>query len=841
MHQPNRLVRAGLDQQLSRIHKDRLEIAASILNFPVFVFMQTQPSLEDTIQAQQVRLLYSQSTTAVVSSVGVALLTAYYFRNEGNFVYICAWVGFLILVSLLRLILFRSFSSSDPKDFELDSWLHRHILASFLGGVSWGALSLLYDPGWETGQQVALLIVIAGIATSAISAYASVLKSYVAFLLPLLFPLLVRLFSVDTADTDFLSIMVVIFGAGLFVVARNFHAQVVNTIRLVVEQESLQEAVVSGAERLQTTESILRDTELRFGHVLEASLDGFWDWDIINDEIYFSPRYKEQLGFKDHELPSQFSSWESRLHPDDREAILVKVHAYLNDPWDYWEEEFRLRHKDGSYKWILARAVPTLDSDHRPIKLTGVHIDITDRVQAESKIKHLAFHDYLTKLPNRLLLKDRLEHAFAQAKRAGTRIFILFIDLDQFKHINDSLGHPVGDSVLREVATRLVEQVREADTVARLSGDEFAVLIESAFDSEKVVTVAEKLLASLRQPFIEEGHKFYLSASIGISMFPGDGDDPTALLKNADAAMYRAKNSGRNRFQFYSEELTHAAFKHIKLEYGLRQALLKDQFQLYYQPKVSLQSGRVVGVEALLRWVHPEEGFIPPQDFITVAEESGLIMEIGEWVLKQACLDAASWKQQGLAFGHIAVNISGVQVQHAEFVKSVRSALEQSGFSARLLELEVTENVLMEDVEASVMLLEELRQLGISIAIDDFGTGYSSLAYLTRFPVNKLKIDRNFIRNVCVDEQNAEIARAIISLGHTMNMEVVAEGIELEQQLDLLKSEGCDEGQGYLISRPLPHDELVAFLKRHANGFSGFRQHDTANGLQALLLDDSVV
>ena len=796
--------------------------------------MRHHSRTEDTIQAQQVRLLFSQSTTAVVVSVGVALLTAYYFWHEPNIVYITAWVAFLIVVSLCRLFLFHWFSIKEPIDSELGIWLRRHIVASFLGGTSWGVLGLLYDPGWATGQQVVLLIVIAGIATSAISSYAAVLNSYVAFLIPLLFPLLARLFIVDSPDAAFLWLIVLIFGAGLCGVARNFHIHVVNTIRLVVEQESLQEAVITGAEQLQKTEHALHTTKLRFGHVLESSLDGFWDWDIINDKIYFSPRYKEQLGFEDYELPNEFSSWESRLHPDDRDEILAKVHAYLKKPWGYWKEEFRLRHKDGSYKWILARAVPTLDSDDNPIKLTGVHIDITDRVQAERKINYLAYHDWLTKLPNRMLLNDRLEHALAQAKRARSQLIILFIDLDQFKHINDSLGHPAGDSVLREVAKRLVEQVREVDTVARLSGDEFAVLIENVSESENVTIVAEKLLASLRQPFVEEDHKFYLTASIGISVFPSDGDTPATLLKNADAAMYRAKNIGRNRFQFYSEELTSAAFKHIKLEYGLRQALLENQFQVYYQPKLCLKSGRILGAEALLRWLHPEEGFISPQDFIPVAEESGLIMEIGEWVLKRACDEAASWKQQGLIFEHIAVNISGIQVQHVEFFQSVTNILESSGFPAGCLELEVTENFLMKDAEASARLLDDLRHLGVSIAIDDFGTGYSSLAYLTRFPVNKLKIDRSFITKVCIDEQNAEISRAIVNLGHTLKMKVVAEGIEHERQLEFLKSEGCDEGQGYLIAKPMPHDEFVAFLKHHPNGFSEFQQLDTPIQYQSL-------
>ena len=790
--------------------------------------MRPDSRTEDAIKAQQIRLLYSQSTTAVVVSLGVAMLTAYYFWHGQNIVYTSAWVVFVMLVSLPRLFLFHRFSVKEPKDSELGIWLRWHIVSSFLGGTSWGVLCFLYDPGWATGQQVALFVVIAGIATAAISSYAAVLESYVAFLVPLLIPLLAQLFVVDSPDADFLWLIVLIFGAGLFGVARNFHTHVVKTVRMAVEQGSLQEAVLTGEQQLQKTEHVLHTTELRLGHALESSLDGFWDWDIINESIYFSPRYKEQLGFRDCELPNEFSSWESRLHPDDRKEILARVHAYLKEPWGYWEEEFRLRHKDGSYKWILARAVPTLDSDHKPIKLTGVHIDVTDRVHAERKIKFLAYHDWLTKLPNRMLLNDRLEHALAQAKRANTQVFVLFIDLDQFKHINDSLGHPVGDSVLRKVAKRLVEQVREGDTLARLSGDEFAVLLENVSEPEDVIIITEKLLASLRQQFVEQDHKFYLSASIGISSFPADGDEPATLLKNADAAMYQAKRSGRNRFQFYSEELTNAAFKHVKLEYGLRQALLLNQFQVFYQPKVCLRSGRILGAEALLRWLHPEEGYISPLDFIPVAEDSGLIMEIGEWILKRACDEAASWRQQGLVFEHIAVNISGIQVQHADFVQSVRSILDSSGFPARCLELEVTENILMKDAEASARLLDDLRQLGISIAIDDFGTGYSSLAYLTRFPVDKLKIDQTFIKKVCIDAQDAEIARAIISLGHTLDMKVVAEGIELEQQWAFLNSEGCDEGQGYLISRPLPSDDFVAFLKQYANGFSEFHQTDTS-------------
>lgn len=779
--------------------------------------MQQHSRAEESIRAQSIRLLYSQSTAAVVVSIGVALLTAYYFWHGQSSGYVTAWVAVVSVVSLFRLFLFRLFSSRAPSDSELGVWLRWHIVGSFLGGAAWGLLSLLYDPGWGTGQQVVLFVVIAGLATAAISSYAAALVSYAAFLIPLLLPLLFKLFAIDSPDSNHLWLIIVVFGAGLFAVARNFHSHVVNTIHLVVEQESLQEAVRTGTKQLQNTECALHTTELRLEQVLESSLDGFWDWDIIHEQIYFSPRYKRQLGFNDDELRNEFSSWESRLHPEDRDSILSKVQVYLESPWGYWEEEFRLRHKDGSYKWILARAVPTLDDKNKPTRLTGVHIDITERIKSERKIKFLAYHDPLTRLPNRILLNDRLELALARANRASAQVFILFIDLDQFKHVNDSLGHPVGDSVLQSVAARLLEQVRKSDTLARLSGDEFAVLLEDLHEPGDAVVVAQKILDCLAQPFVEESHAFNLGASIGISAFPGDGADAATLLKNADAAMYRAKKTGRNRFEFYSEEFTNAAFQHIKLEYGLRQALLQNQFQVYYQPKLCLKTGRVLGAEALLRWLHPDEGFISPQEFIPVAEESGLIMDIGAWVLRQACDDAVSWKRQGLLFEHVAVNISGVQVEHAQFVHSVSSILASSGLPPEYLELEVTESFLMKDAEASAALLADLRGLGIGIAIDDFGTGYSSLAYLTRFPVHKLKIDRSFIGNIFSDEQNAEISRAIINLGHSLNMKVVAEGIELEQQLAFLEGEGCDEGQGYLIARPLPQDDFVEFLKRHAN------------------------
>jgi EAL domain-containing protein (putative c-di-GMP-specific phosphodiesterase class I) len=342
------------------------------------------------------------------------------------------------------------------------------------------------------------------------------------------------------------------------------------------------------------------------------------------------------------------------------------------------------------------------------------------------------------------------------------------------------------------------------------------VLVENVPRSDSISAVAEKLLTCFETPIEEEGHEFYLNASIGIAVYPRDGETTAELLKNADAAMYKAKSFGRGNFQFYTEELTDNAYQHITFESGLRQALKHEEFQVYYQPKINLQSMKIVGVEALLRWRHPEAGIISPGDFIPVAEESGLVREIGEWVLERVCIDMKGWLVKQIDFGHVAVNLSGVQIQQDNFVDTVKSIIEKWELNPSLLELEITENILMRDVEAAVHYLTALRQLGVSIAIDDFGTGYSSLSYLSRLPINKLKIDKSFIRAVNSDKQSAEISRTIISLGHTLDMHVVAEGIEVAGQMDFLKQEGCDEGQGFYITNPLSHDDFVLFVQNYS-------------------------
>ncbi len=434
------------------------------------------------------------------------------------------------------------------------------------------------------------------------------------------------------------------------------------------------------------------------------------------------------------------------------------------------------------------------------------------RGQAEERVRHLAHFDELTGLPNRALFNQRLNHALARARRAEQPLAVLFIDLDRFKNVNDTLGHEAGDRVLKEVAQRLRGCLREVDTVSRLGGDEFVVLIETASRPADVAEVAQKILTALARPVALEGQEFHLTASIGISTCPGDSADLQGIMKNADIAMYRAKEQGKNNFQFYSAQINVHTLERVALESDLRHALERDEFVLHYQPKIDIASNRVVGVEALVRWQQSGKPLIPPMQFIPLAEESGLIVPIGEWVLRHACLQNRAWQDQGLPGLRIAVNLSARQFTHANLLQDVARVLRESRLDPAWLELEITEGMVMHDPARAVQLLRELKAMGIHLSLDDFGTGYSSLSYLKRFPLDSVKIDRSFIQDLPRDGDDAGITQAIIAMAHSLRLAVVAEGVETAEQLDFLRSNGCDEMQGYHFSRPLPEDQLRCML-----------------------------
>ncbi len=479
----------------------------------------------------------------------------------------------------------------------------------------------------------------------------------------------------------------------------------------------------------------------------------------------------------------------------------------------HWRGEVWNRRKSGEIypEWLTISTV--CDAAGRVCNYVGVFADITTVKRSEERLEYLAHHDPLTGLPNRLLFSARLEHAIAHASRNDTYLAVLFLDLDRFKTVNDVFGHPLGDKLLQDVGERLRACVRLDDTVSRLGGDEFVILLERIEDPENAGAVARKILSSLSAAFTVDGRDQYVSASIGISVYPRDGDDPAGLIRNADTAMYKVKEQGRQGYLYYTQDFTLRATELATLESDLHRALDRAELTVHYQPQVDLRSGALVGIEALLRWTHPDRGRISPVEFIPIAEESDLIVAIGQWVLEHACRQGRAWLDAGLSFGRISVNISGVQIRRGDLLAVVRAALEASGLPPERLELEVTEGFIMRQAERSVQRLEGLRQLGISLAIDDFGTGYSSLSYLKRLPIDRLKIDQSFIRDIPSDADDAAISRAIIALADSLGLAVIAEGVETPAQKAFLLDHGCREAQGYLFSRPLGSVALLDWAK----------------------------
>jgi diguanylate cyclase (GGDEF)-like protein/PAS domain S-box-containing protein len=451
--------------------------------------------------------------------------------------------------------------------------------------------------------------------------------------------------------------------------------------------------------------------------------------------------------------------------------------------------------------------------------------DISERKKAEQQIIHLAYYDNLTGLPNRLLFKQRLEQFKAGAQQYGTKVAIMFLDLDRFKHINDTLGHTMGDMLLKSVADRLLKCLRKIDcvarittegineNVARMNGDEFTVLFTNISDVQDVSKIAQRILSEISKPYVLGTHEVYVTASIGITIYPIDSEDIDDLLRYADTAMYHAKDKGRNNYQFYTESINAAASERFIIENQLRKALSHNEFQIHYQPQVDITNGDIIGTEALVRWMHPDRGLLFPETFIPLAEETSLIVPIGEWILQAACLQNLALQATGSASLYIAVNISSIQLRQKNFVEAVLRIIRDVGIDPCCLELELTESIIMEDVEANINTLHELKAYGLRLSIDDFGTGYSSLSYLKRLPVNTLKIDKSFIKDIEKDPDSTAIVKAIIALGHNLNLEVTAEGVETEQQLAFLQKYRCDYIQGYLFCKPLPANELIQFFR----------------------------
>ncbi len=476
--------------------------------------------------------------------------------------------------------------------------------------------------------------------------------------------------------------------------------------------------------------------------------------------------------------------------------------------------EYTIRRADGAERLVWERGTPVLDATGNIVAYEGFIEDITERRRYRSQIEHQARFDALTGLANRRLLNDRLSQVLARSERTREGVAVAFIDLDNFKIINDSFGHEVGDMLIKEMAQRLSSCVRQADTVARLGGDEFVLLLTRYGTPEDLTRTLQRVQYAVAQPWLHSKREFQVSSSCGVALFPADGNSAESLLRNADAAMYRAKANGRNNVQYFTAELSQTMLARVGIEHRLRNAIARKQLELYYQPRIDVASGKLIAAEALLRWRLPRQGAVTPEQFIAVAEETGLIVPMGRWALNAACQQAQAWRMRGLPSLVISVNVSPRQFRHDDIVKTIALALKDSGLPAACLQIELTEGLAMHDAEHYIAMLNEIKALGVQIAIDDFGTGYSSLSYLKRFPVDQLKVDRSFVSGLPGDAADAAIVQAIVTLGHQLGLSVVAEGVETEAQNVLLRGLGCDEMQGYLFGRPKPAAEFERYVQR---------------------------
>ena len=573
----------------------------------------------------------------------------------------------------------------------------------------------------------------------------------------------------------------------------------------------------------QTLEA-LRKSESRLGLAQRIAKIGNWEWRPDTNRFTASSELCRLIGIRPQDFDGTLDSFLHVVHAEDRERVNVALKQILTErkPCDI---DHRIVLPHGADFAVHLQAEALFDDQLQALTIIGTAQDITDRKQSEREIYRLAYFDSLTGLANRVLFKDRLTQALAHASRYHSTLAVLFLDLDRFKVINDTLGHNIGDLLLKQVAGRLTESVRHSDSVsrsvdkeenhslARLGGDEFTVLLTNLRDVQDAGTVARRIVEAMANPFLIEGREIFVTISVGIAIFPVDGESIDALLKNADSAMYHAKEKGRNNFQFYSNNLNAAANDRLNLEGQLRHAVEREEFVVFYQPQIDLRGGEIVSAEALVRWQHPRRGLLRPEEFMQAAVDTGLIRAIDEWVLRTACRHSQEWQQRGKTPVRISVNISNSLFHSDTLVSVVEQVLGQTGLTPACLELELTESIVMRNVDASIAMLTTLRTMGVQLSIDDFGTGYSSLSYLHRLPINRVKIDQSFILEILTQTRPPMIVRAIIAMAHSLNLLVLAEGVEQEFQRTTLTEAGCDYAQGYLFGQPMPADEFARMLQ----------------------------
>ena len=549
----------------------------------------------------------------------------------------------------------------------------------------------------------------------------------------------------------------------------------------------------------------LRQSLHRYALAAAGANDGMWGWDLATDELLLSARWRGMLGYPPQELRTVPADWFDRIHPSERVSLKVRIQAHIDGETDTLEAEYRIRHADGGWRWMLCRGLVERSQSGEPLLLAGSQADITRQKSAELRLRHEALHDALTGLPNRVLFEDRLQQALARVRRnPGRQVCVLFVDLDRFKNINDSFGHAAGDRLLQEIGRRLRRAVRTTDTVARIGGDEFTVLLDGVRDMEEVRLIAGRIQESVRIPVLVAGQELVVSSSLGVAMSDGTASDTTTLLRDADTAMYRAKAEGRDCMVRFESSMREAVVGLVEAETQLRRGIRNGELLLHYQPIVHIPSRKIIGFEALVRWERPGHGVVLPGEFLHIAREAGLMDDLERWVLEAACVQIGRWRENGaLPDGaHVAVNVSPERVTLGDLADAVADVLDRTGVPPSALRLEITESSLLGDELATAMVLEQLRNLGVQICLDDFATGYSSLSYVHRYPVDVIKIDRSFTNGLPGDPGSEAIIRAILGMAEGLDIEVVAEGVETRAQLGRLEQLGCVSAQGYFLGYP---------------------------------------
>ena len=562
----------------------------------------------------------------------------------------------------------------------------------------------------------------------------------------------------------------------------------------------------------------LSQNEERYSLAMRASNDGLWDWNLKTNKIYYSDRWKEMLGFNDDEISDTPDEWLSRIHQEDHDRVRASIDAYLEGTTSNFEIEYRIRHFSGNYLWMMAKGLAIRTSSGRATRFAGSQTDVSERKSNEEQMIYDALHDTLTSIPNRTLLLDRIRQSLVRRKRyPKTSFAIIFIDLDRFRLVNESLGHIHGDELLQLISARLKETIPIGDTVARLGGDEFSVLLQDIESVRDVEAIAKDIQNSFSKPFFLGDKEVFASASMGIAHSDNNYKTPEEILRDSELAMYRAKRDGKSQSIVFQPQFRQSSLSPIDLDTDLRRALDRDEMELHYQPIISMRDRTISGFEALLRWSHRSRGVISPNEFIPLAEETGLIYDLGQWVLGKACKQIAAWNKSKKKEDQleISINLSSRQFSDPNLVEGIVENIEKSGFDAEFLKIEITESALMQNAQRSVSMLNQLKDLNIKVCVDDFGTGYSSLSYLHTFPIDTLKIDRSFVHDMSRNFRNMEIIRTIIMLAHNLKLDVIAEGVETGEQDAQLSALGCQFAQGFYFSRPINSSDAALLIQQN--------------------------